>query len=126
MGAIKTRQAISKVLVTVMDQEQLDKYLGMVREIRDAGIAAEIYSGDTKNLTKQIKYGDRVGIPFAVIAGSDEFRDGTVTVKNLAAGRQKAQETENREEWLKAEEIQVTISSSELISYLNKHLDTES
>lgn len=126
LGAIKTREAISKVLVTVMDQERLPEYLAILREIRGAGIAAEIYSGDTKNLTRQIKYGDRAGIPFAVIAGSDEFRDGTVTVKNLAAGRQKAVETADREEWLKADEIQVTIPSNQLIKYLTGYLNRES
>ncbi|RKX23965.1 MAG: histidine--tRNA ligase [Candidatus Zixiibacteriota bacterium] len=115
---LEVTTATSVVLVTVMDRDRLPQYLQIVRELREAGVPSEIYSGDTKNLTKQIKYGDKVGIPFAVIAGSDEFDAGAVTVKNLAAGRQKARETTKREEWLKAEDIQETIPRDTLVEYL--------
>ena len=122
LKALKLKEAASRVLVTVMDAERLTDYLELLRRLRDEGIPSEIFSGDTKNLTKQIKYADRAGIPFAVIAGSNEFENGTVTVKNLAAGREKAISTTDRQEWLKAEKIQVTIPSSELIDFLKKHL----
>ena len=120
LKAIDRVSSTSKVLVTVMDKERLPDYLQILRELRDAGIPSEIFSGDTKNLTKQIKYGDRVGIPFAVIAGSEEFEKKMVTVKNLAAGREKAKETSDREEWLKAEEIQHLIPREDLVDYLKR------
>jgi len=123
LKSIKLEQSTSKVLVTVMDRDRLNDYLKILAEIRNAGIPAEIFSGDTKNLTKQIKYGDKVGIPFAVIIGSDEFDNNQVTIKNLEAGREKAKETSDRGEWLKAENIQITIKRDELIGYFNKHLD---
>jgi len=123
--ALKLQDATSQVLVTVMDRERLPDYLAIVRSLREAGIPSEIYSGDSKNLTKQIKYGDKVGIPLAVIAGSDEFEAGTVTVKNLAAGREKAKATADREEWLKAEEIQETIPAEDLIGYVKGLLNTD-
>ncbi|MBU8934463.1 MAG: histidine--tRNA ligase [candidate division Zixibacteria bacterium] len=116
---VDMQTATSVVLVTVMDRDRLPDYLQIVRRLREAGIASEVYAGDTKNLTKQIKYGDKVGIPFAVIAGSDEFEAGTVTVKNLAAGRDKAKETTDREEWLKADDIQQTIPLDTLVEYLH-------
>ncbi len=122
LKAIKLKDATSRVLVTVMDRERTPDYLDILRLLRSEGIPSEIYSGDTKNLTKQIRYGDKVGIPFAVIAGSDEFEAGTVTVKNLEAGRQKALETSDREEWLKAEEIQETIPYKDLVAYLKQHI----
>jgi len=125
LKALDLKDSTSQVLVTVMDRERLADYLKILHDLREAGIPSEIYSGDTKNLTKQIKYGDKVGIPFAVIAGSDEFDSGKVTVKNLEAGRIKAQQTQDREEWLKAEEIQETIQMSELITYLKKHLERD-
>jgi len=112
----------SQVLVTVMDRERMAEYLGLVKTLRAAGIPSEIYAGDTKNLTKQIRYGDKAGIPFCVIAGSDEFEAGTVTVKNLAAGREKAAATADREEWLKAEDIQETVPADELVAYLKGRL----
>ncbi|UCG62756.1 MAG: histidine--tRNA ligase [Candidatus Zixiibacteriota bacterium] len=122
LKALKLRQSTSLVLVTVMDKDRLPDYLAMVQMLRNEGIPAEIYSGDTRNLTKQIKYGDRAGIPFAVIAGSDEFEAGKVTIKNLAAGRDKAMETTDREEWLKAEDIQETIAVDQMIAYLKDKL----
>ena len=122
LDALKLEEATSKVLVTVMDRERLPDYLKILRQLRAEGIPSEIFSGDTKNLTKQIKYGDKVGIPFAVIAGSDEFEKGLITVKNLAAGKEKAKDTTDRDEWLKAEDIQESIQVDSLISYLKEKL----
>ncbi len=122
LDALELKEATSQVLVTVMDRERLPEYLKLLQELRDAGIPSEIYSGDTKNLTKQIKYGDKVGIPFAVIAGSDEFEKGLVTIKNLQAGKEKAKETTDREEWLKAENIQESIDMKDLVAYIKEKI----
>ncbi|MFQ6008909.1 MAG: histidine--tRNA ligase [Candidatus Zixiibacteriota bacterium] len=125
LKALTLTESTSKVLVTVMDKERLPDYLEILRMLREAGIPSEIYSGDTKNLTKQLKYGDKVGIPFAVITGSNEFESGTITVKNLAAGRKKALETDDRKEWLKAEKIQETIPMNNLVDYLKSKIEIE-
>lgn len=125
LKAIETKKATSEVIVTVMDRERITDYLKILKELRDNGIAAEIFSGDTKNLTKQIKYADKAGIPFAVIAGSDEFDKGEITVKNLEAGRVKAENVDDREEWLKAEDIQETIKQDNLLTYLKEKLNRD-
>ena len=125
LKALKLPEATSQVLVTVMDRQRLPDYLAILGKLRGAGIRSEVYSGDTKNLTRQLKYADKVGIPLAVIAGSDEFDAGTITIKNLAAGREKAVDTVDREQWLKAEDIQQTIPIADLVDYLNKHLDVD-
>ncbi|MCH9024637.1 MAG: histidine--tRNA ligase [candidate division Zixibacteria bacterium] len=122
LKALKLEQSVSKVLVTVMDQERLPDYLNMLYQLREAGIPSEIYVGDSKNITKQVKYADKVGIPFVVIVGSDEFAAGQVTIKNLKAGQEKAKKTSEREEWLKAEEIQVTIGAYKMVEYLKGEL----
>ncbi|MFH1373930.1 MAG: histidine--tRNA ligase [bacterium] len=122
LNALSLTSATSQVLVTVMDREHLSDYLEILHRLREAGIPSEIYSGDTKNLTRQIKYADKVGIPFAVIAGSDEFESSKITVKNLAAGREKALSTGDRAEWLKAEEIQVTIPVADVVEFLRRQL----
>ncbi len=124
LDALEMTEATSKVLVTVMDKERLPDYLKLLKKLRTAGIPSEIFTGDTKNLTKQIKYGDKVGISFAVIAGSDEFENGTVTIKNLLAGKEKAKEMSDREEWLKAEDIQETIEIDNLILYIKEKIST--
>ena len=122
LKALTLETSVSKVLVTVMDKEKLPQYLEMLNKIREAGIPAEIYVGDSKNITKQIKYADKVGIPFAVIAGSDEFAKGQVTIKNLKAGAKKAVQTSEREEWLKAEDIQETIAIEKMVEWLKREL----
>lgn len=122
LKALKLTSSTSKVIVTTMDRDRIDDYLAILRELRSAGIPSEIFTGDTKNLTKQIKYADKVGIPFAVIAGSNEFEAGQVTVKNLEAGRVRGSETADRETWLAAEGIQETIPKSQLIKYLKGRL----
>jgi len=125
LKAIKSTAATSKVLVTVMDKERLPEYLQIVREIREASIPCEIFSGDSGNLTKQVKYGNRAGIPLVIIAGSDEFDTGELTIKNLEAGAMQASEKSDRGEWLKAEGFQKKIARSELIAYLRKQLEID-
>ncbi len=122
LEALKLTPATSKVLVTTMDRDRISDYLAVLGELREAGIPSEIFVGDTKNLTKQVKYGDKVGIPFAVIIGSDEFESGEVTVKNMAAGAQKASGTSDRDEWLKAEGFQEKIRREDLVSYLKQRI----
>jgi histidyl-tRNA synthetase len=122
LKALKLQDATSQVIVTVMDRERIPDYLKILHDLRAAGIPSEIYSGDTKNLTKQIKYGDKVGIPLAVIAGSDEFAAGQVTVKNLIKGRAKGDQTADRDQWLAAEGFQERIAIADLIAYLKRQL----
>ena len=67
-------------------------------------------------MSKQVKYGDKVGIPFALIAGSDEFAP-KVTLKNLEA-EEGCSDTADREQWLAAEGFQETILLADLVEYL--------
>ena len=122
LKTLELSECTSQVLVTVMDRERLADYLAILHNLRKAGIRSEIYLGDTKNLTKQVKYGDKVGVPFAIIAGSNEFEAGTVTVKNLAAGRERARQAADRDQWLAAEGFQETIPLASLIDYFRKNL----
>lgn len=111
----------SQVLVTVMDKTRLTDYIAMVRELREAGIASEVYLGGG-NLGKQLKYADRLGIPLAVIAGGDEFAAGEVSIKDLKLGRELAAQTASREEWQEQKQ-QYTIKRGELLSSLKQRLN---
>jgi histidyl-tRNA synthetase len=124
LKTLKLTRSTSKVLVTVMDRRRLPEYLAMLAELRKAGIASEVFSGDTKDLTRQIKYADKVGIPLVIIAGSNEFEAGLVRVKNLAAGADAAQETGDRDEWLKAEGFQEDTPRAQLVPYIKQLLST--
>lgn len=122
LKAVTLTKATSQVLVTTMDKSLIDDYISLVAEIRRSGINAELFMGETKNLNKQLKYADRIGIPLAVISGSDEFQSGSVTVKDLRAGAERARNLTDRDEWLKAEQVQETIDRSQLILYLKRKL----
>ena len=59
----------------------------MLKAMREAGIAAEIYPDEAK-MKKQMGRADALGIPFVAIIGEDEMNTSTVTVKNMATGEQ--------------------------------------
>jgi histidyl-tRNA synthetase len=111
------RRATADVLVTVMDKARLADYIAMVRELREAGINAELWLGGAGSFGKQMKYADKLGIPLAVIAGEDEFTAGTVTLKDLDLGRQLAAQAESREEW-EQQKQQVSLPRSGLVQYI--------
>ncbi len=70
----------------------------MVSELRNAGIAAELYLGES-GMRAQLKYADRRRAPIAIIEGSDERAKGEVTIRDLALGAQGAADAKTKEDW---------------------------
>lgn len=83
-----TRITSSQVLVTIFSEETVNASLKALTSLRAANIAAELFPDAHKKLDKQLKYADKVGIPYALIIGPDELQKGTVIMKNLAAKTQ--------------------------------------
>ena len=69
--------------------------LEIADKLRNAGISAEVYYQD-KAFKHKMKYANKAGIPYVVIIGEDELKNGEVTVKNMLTGEQQT---------VKAEEI---------------------
>ena len=63
--------------------------LKLLRTVREAGIAAELYPDQVK-MAKQFKYADDKGIAYVAIIGETELKQGIVTVKDMKTGEQKA------------------------------------
>lgn len=61
--------------------------LKLLKQVRDAGIAAEIYL-DAVKMGKQFKYADAKKIPFVAIVGENERKTNTITLKNMQSGEQ--------------------------------------
>jgi histidyl-tRNA synthetase len=101
LGLAQTTPSTAQVLVTVMEPAKIIEYEKLTRELRQAGINAELYLGDEKGLSKQLAYANRQQIPLAVLMGSDEFAKGEVTIKNLRLGARLPDKKTQREEWLK-------------------------
>ncbi|MDQ1850051.1 histidine--tRNA ligase [Gemmobacter fulvus] len=113
--------AVGPVIVTVMDRDRMADYMGIVGELRRAGIRAEMYLGNPKNFGNQLKYADKRQSPVAVIQGGDEAAKGTVVLKDLILGA-KIAEGASLEEW-KSRPAQVEVSRADLIPALRRMLD---
>ena len=71
------------VLVCIMDDKYLDKYYELLNILRNNGINSEIFLESNKKLSKQLEYANRKNLNLAIICGENEFKDNTVTIKNL-------------------------------------------
>jgi histidyl-tRNA synthetase len=109
------------VVVTVMDKARMADYQGMVAELRQAGIRAEVYLGNPKNFGNQLKYADKRSSPVAVIVGGDEFDKGVVQIKDLILGAQLA-ENATLEEY-KERPSQYEVPRGDLIAKVREILD---
>ena len=77
----------TRVIFLAFDQKGLDYCRPLVRQVRRAGIAAEIYPEIAK-LKKQMTYADNNQIPYVAIVGDSEIEAGKVMLKNMASGEQ--------------------------------------
>ena len=78
----------TQVLFVNLGNEEEAAVLPLLRKLRDAGIAAEIYPESGK-MKKQMEYANRRAIPYVVIVGSDELAAGAATVKDMRTGEQR-------------------------------------
>ena len=79
----------TKVLFVNLGEEEKLASMRVMRSLRDAGIAAEIYSESAK-MKKQMEYANRRMIPYVVIIGGNELQEKKATVKNMRTGEQSA------------------------------------
>ncbi len=77
----------TKVLFVNLGKDECMASLGMIRALRDRGVAAEIYPEAAK-MKKQMEYANRRMIPYVVIVGSNELETRAATVKNMRTGDQ--------------------------------------
>ena len=66
-----------------MDQKFLKNYYEIVDLLRENNINAEVFLNTKKNLGKQLDLANKRELDVAIICGENEFKDNTVTIKNL-------------------------------------------
>ena len=98
-----------------MDKERLADYQAMARDLREAGIRAEVYLGGS-GMKAQLKYADRRRSPVAVIQGSDEAARGEVQLKDLALGAEMAKGIASNAEWREARVAQKMVARADLVA----------
>jgi len=88
LGLIPETSQSTKVLVTVFSPETLNTSTKIVGQLRQKGIASELYPDVMSKIGKQVKYADKRKIPFVIVVGPDEIAQDTLTLKQLATGKQ--------------------------------------
>ncbi len=78
----------TRVLFVNLGEAEETAALPLLRGLRDAGVAAEIYPESSK-MKKQMEYANRRSIPLVVIIGSQELENGSATVKDMRTGEQR-------------------------------------
>jgi histidyl-tRNA synthetase len=119
LGKIDAVTSQGPVVVTVMDRLRLADYQRMVATLRGAGIAAELYLGES-GMRAQLKYADRRNAPAVIIQGEDERARGVVQVKDLAAGKAAAAAIAGHEQWKEERPGQVEVSEDGLVEAVRK------
>lgn len=81
--------ASTRLLFANFGEREALHCLQLLRQVRAAGIAAELYP-DTVKMAKQFKYADDRSIPYVAIIGENELKQGIINVKDMRSGEQKA------------------------------------
>lgn len=110
------------VVVIAFDRSRMADYFAVAAELRAAGVAAEVYLGES-GMKAQMKYADRRLSPAAVILGEDELAAGTATVKDLDLGRELAKGLTDNAAWRAERPGQATVPRSELAAFVRRIVD---
>ncbi|WGD53917.1 histidine--tRNA ligase [Bradyrhizobium sp. CB1650] len=122
LGKLDTRPEFGPVVVTVFDRDRVADYQKMVATLRGAGIRAELYLGNPKNMGNQLKYADRRNAPCVIIQGSDEKARGEVQIKDLIEGAKAAAAIASNQEWRESRPAQFSCSEAELVTRVREVL----
>jgi histidyl-tRNA synthetase len=78
----------TRCLVANFDEEAERAVLPVLRQLREAGVASELYP-EAGKLKKQLQYADQKGIPFVLLQGSEERSASKFKLKNMGTGEEK-------------------------------------
>lgn len=77
----------TKLIFVTFGNEELKYAMRCLKEVRAAGIAAEVFPEPAK-MKKQMGYADSKGIPFVAIIGETEMQEQKIMLKNMSTGEQ--------------------------------------
>jgi histidyl-tRNA synthetase len=121
LGKLGDAGAQGPVVVLVMDKERTGDYQKMVADLRNAGIAAELYLGSA-GMKAQMKYADRRNAPLAIIQGGDERAKGVVQIKDLAVGKRAAAAIADNTAWREERPGQIEVAEADLVAAVKRML----
>ena len=74
-----------RLLFINFGEREATRCLQLARQVRAAGISAEVYP-DAAKMKKQMSYANARQIPFVALIGEQELADGTISLKNMTTG----------------------------------------
>jgi len=77
----------TQVLFFNLGIEESKKAFELMQQLRKKGISSELYHENVK-FDKQFKYAEKKNIPYVVIIGEKELKEGSCSVKTLSTGKQ--------------------------------------
>lgn len=83
LGKNPPEKVSREALVLNLDQSLKSEYFALAAELRAAGIACSLYLGNESSFQGQLTYAVKKEIPYVLIWGSEEKKNGVVSVKNL-------------------------------------------
>lgn len=87
LNLIPQGKSAASILVTIFNETTLQTSLNIAMQLRNAKIPTEIFPSVDK-LDKQLKYADRLGVPYVIIQGPEETAKNVVKLKNMATKEQ--------------------------------------
>ena len=79
--------AATQVLFVNFGDTEAAHVMGMLKEIRESGINAELYPDNAK-MKKQMKYANDKGVSYVAMVGENEMNSNMIQLKNMESGEQ--------------------------------------
>jgi histidyl-tRNA synthetase len=77
----------TQVLLLNFDSVSFKECLKVLTQLRKANIKCEVYPDEAK-IKKQMAYANKKGVPFVLMIGQDEIKEGRYQLKNMLTGEQ--------------------------------------
>ena len=84
----KIEVSSTQIMVVNFGEKETSYALKILDLLHGSGIRSELYP-DAAKLKKQISYADSKKIPYVIIAGEDEIKNDSLTIKIMSSGEQK-------------------------------------
>lgn len=85
---VADKPTTAHVLIVSADNESTEECLKLATDLRMSGLNTEVFL-EQKKLGAKMKYANRTGVRFVIIAGSSEFSSGLFVLRNMETGDQK-------------------------------------
>jgi histidyl-tRNA synthetase len=96
------RVSSTQVMIVNFGEKETDYAHKILDTLHELNVRSELYP-DAVKMKKQFSYADAKKIPYIVIAGEDEIKNNSLTIKNLSTGEQKVLMLSNLEAFVNTE-----------------------